>query len=155
MNKIKKTKLSYIVEIPKIKDEGYLCFAEEFNHVPFEMKRFYYIFNVDIEAVRGRHAHKKTKQMLFCIQGKVTIILDNGYKREKITLTNPNHGIFLDTMMWHDMINFEKETVLLIIASEFYDEKDYIRDYDVFRSLVQKKQMTHVLSLKKMIGGIA
>ena len=73
-----KTKLSHIIEVPKIEDEGYLCFMEENNHIPFTIKRIYYIFDVIKNAVRGRHAHIKTKQVLFCIKGSITIFLDSG-----------------------------------------------------------------------------
>lgn len=131
MNTIK-TKLSHIIEIPKIKDEGYLCFFEGNNHIPFPIKRIYYIFDVIKNAVRGKHAHKKTKQVLFCIRGSITIVLDNGKDKEAITLNKPNQGIFLDTMMWHEMVAFKEGTVLLVVASDVYKEEDYIRDYKTY-----------------------
>lgn len=132
MNKTIKTKLSYIIEVPKIRDEGYLCFVEENNHLPFSIKRIYYIFDVIKNAVRGKHAHKKTKQVIFCINGSITIILDNGKDKEAITLNKPNQGVFLDTMMWHEMVGFKEGTVLLVVASDLYKEEDYIRDYRAF-----------------------
>lgn len=137
--RITKTKLSYIIEVPKIKDEGYLSFMEERNHIPFSIKRIYYIFDVIKNAVRGKHAHKKTKQVLFCIRGSITIILDNGQDKESITLNKPNEGIFLDTMMWHEMVAFKKGTVLLVIASDIYKPEDYIRDYREFLELTSEK----------------
>lgn len=127
-----KTKLSYIIEIPKIRDEGFLCFMEGDNHIPFPLKRIYYIFDVTKNAVRGKHAHKKTKQVLFCIRGSITIILDNGKEKEAITLNKPNQGIFLGTMMWHEMVGFKEGTVLLVVASDIYKEKDYIRNYKTY-----------------------
>lgn len=136
MNLIK-TKLSTIIEIPKIRDEGFLCFAEEKNHIPFSIKRFYYIYDVENNAVRGRHAHKETQQVLFCINSSIKIILDNGKEKEEVILNKPNQGIFLDKMMWHDMVDFKKDTILLVIASDIYNENDYIRDYDNFISLLQ------------------
>lgn len=129
MKNILKTKLSYIIEIPKIEDEGYLCFMEENNHTPFSIKRIYYIFDVFKNAVRGKHAHKTTKQVLFCIQGSITIVLDNGKDKEAITLNKPNQGLFLDKMMWHEMVAFKEGTVLLVVASDIYKPEDYIRDY--------------------------
>lgn len=135
---MKKTKLSHIIEIPKIRDEGFLCFAEEQKHIPFPIKRFYYIFDVDAGAIRGKHAHKETRQILFCLQGSIKIILDNGKEKEEIILTEPNQGIFLDKMMWHDMVDFEADTILLVVASDYYKESDYIRDYDSFISLTKK-----------------
>ena len=129
MKNIIKTKLSYIIEIPKIEDEGYLCFMEGNNHIPFSIKRVYYILDVIKNAVRGRHTHKKTKQVIFCIRGSITIILDNGKDKEAITLNKPNQGLFLDAMMWHEMVAFKEGTVLLIVASDKYKEDDYIRNY--------------------------
>lgn len=127
-----KTKLSYIIEIPKIQDEGYLCFMEENNHIPFSIKRIYYIFDVIKNAVRGKHTHKETKQVIFCLRGSITIILDNGRDKEAITLNKPHQGLFLDSMMWHEMVAFKKDTILLVIASDIYKENDYIRSYKTY-----------------------
>lgn len=134
---MQKTRLSRIIEIPKIRDEGFLCFAESEKHIPFPIKRFYYIFDVDDGAIRGKHAHKETQQILFCLRGKIKIILDNGKEKEEVILTEPNQGIFLDKMMWHDMVDFQKDTLLLIVASDFYNESDYIRDYNDFILLIK------------------
>lgn len=139
MKKIIKTKLSYIIDVPKIVDEGYLCFMEGDNHIPFQMKRIYYIFDVIKNAVRGRHAHINTQQVLFCIKGSITIILDNGTDKEAITLNNPNHGIFLDKMMWHEMVAFAEDTILLVVASDYFAESDYIRDYKKFLEATEGK----------------
>src|SRR3989344_686063 len=132
MKKIIPTKLSHIIEIPKIEDEGFLCFMEEGNQIPFKIKRIYYIHDAFDYAIRGKHAHKKNKQILFCIKGSITIKLDNGNEKEFIKLSESNKGIYLDTMMWHEMLDFNKDTVLLVLASEKFDENDYIRDYQVY-----------------------
>ena len=132
MNNIIKTKLSHIIEVPKILDEGYLCFLEGRRHIPFAIKRVYYIFDVIKNAVRGKHAHKKTKQVIFCIRGSITVILDNGKDKEAITLNKPNQGIFLDTLMWHEIVAFKEGTVLLVVASDLFREEDYIRDYRTY-----------------------
>ncbi len=129
---IQRTKLSQIITIPEIIDEGYVSVMEGGTHIPFAIKRIYYIHDVIQNAVRGKHAHKKTKQVLFCIQGSITIILDNGHDKEAITLNKPNQGIYLDTMMWHEMVAFKKGTILLVVASEMFDEADYIRNYTEF-----------------------
>lgn len=105
---------------------------EENTHIPFPMARIYYIFDVIKNAVRGKHAHRKTKQILFCIRGSITIVLDNGKDKEAITLNKAHQGLYLDTMMWHEMVAFKEGTVLLVIASEKFEEADYIRDYREF-----------------------
>jgi dTDP-4-dehydrorhamnose 3,5-epimerase-like enzyme len=138
-HKMRKTRLSYMITLPKIEDEGFLCFAEGNNHLPFSVKRFYYIADVVEGAKRGFHAHHETRQVLFCIKGSITIVLDNGQEREKVILDQSNKGIFLDKMMWHEMEDFTEDTVLLVAASEYYDEKDYIRDYKKFSTLASKK----------------
>lgn len=132
MTPIHNTKLSHIIEIPKIADEGSLSFMEGKNHIPFELKRIYYIYDVFKNAVRGRHAHRELQQVLFCIRGSITVVLDNGTDKEAITLNKPNQGLFLDTYMWHEMVAFKEGTVLLVVASDVYKESDYIRDYQTF-----------------------
>ncbi len=132
MRKIKPTQLSYIIEVPRLYDEAFLCFMQENDHIPFPMKRIYFISNVENKAIRGKHAHKVTKQILFCIQGKVKIILDNGIAKEEVILNKPNQGLYLDTMMWHEMVDFSKDSILLVLASEVYIESDYIRNYQKF-----------------------
>lgn len=132
MKKTQLTKLSYLIDIPLILDESQLMFAEMKRHIPFPMKRFYVISNVDRNAIRGLHAHRKLQQVLFCIQGSITFVLDNGYEREEIKLDKPNVGIFIDNWMWREMKNFTPDAVLLVLASDYYKESDYIRNYDQF-----------------------
>lgn len=143
MYNIKQTKLSYIIKIPRIADEAYLCFAEGRRQIPFKIKRFYFIYDVENNAVRGKHAHKKTVQMIFCLKGKVQLILDNGIEKENIILKKPSHGLLVNKMIWHDMAKFEKDTILLVVASEYFDEADYIRNYDQFQQIAmgQKKNL--------------
>ena len=135
--KTRQTKLSNIVETQYISDEAGLCIVEGQKAVPFDIKRVYYIFNVDNKAIRGKHAHKKTKQTLFCIRGSVKVTLDNGREREVIHLDKPNEGIYLDTLMWHEMHDFSKDAVLVVFASEYFEETDYIRNYDEFISYIK------------------
>lgn len=135
----KSTKLIRIIKIPKIYDDGYLCIAQTPDNVPFNIKRVYYIFDAKKDLPRGKHAHKKNKQILFCIQGKVRMHLDNGKKKEEIVLSNPEDGILLDKMVWHEMLDMDEKTILLVLASENFDAKDYIRDYKEFLSLVSFK----------------
>ncbi len=134
---IKKTVLSYIASGQHIVDEASLCILEENKAIPFPIKRVYYIFQTDPGAIRGKHAHKKTQQMLFCIQGSITVILDNGFQREEVRLDKPNEGIFLDVLMWHEMKDFTPDTILLVFASDYYKESDYIRSYNEFINYIK------------------
>lgn len=127
-----------LIEIPEIIDDCFLYFAQRPDHIPFLIKRVYYILKTDPKKVRGFHAHKKTRQVLFCIQGKVKIILDNGKVKESIILDKPNKGLLIDKMVWHEMHDFKKETILLVIASHIFEPKDYIRDYGKFKKKAAK-----------------
>lgn len=96
----------------------------------------------DTELPRGFHAHLKTKQVLFCLQGSIKILLDDGRNKDEITLSDPSTGIFLDKMIWHEMHKFKKNTILLILASALFDAKDYIRDYKSFIKIKKIKFRT-------------
>lgn len=132
-------KLIQLIQVPKIFDDCYLCFAQRLDHIPFPIKRVYYIFEASTKLPRGLHAHKKTKQVLFCIQRSVKITMDDGRKRGSIILNQPDIGVFIDKMVWHEMRGFKKDTVLLILASTLFDQNDYIRDYDEFKKIKQGK----------------
>ncbi len=125
-------KLIQIIKIPKIYDDAFLCFAQTPEQIPFNIKRIYYIFGAKPDLARGQHAHKTNRQILFCLQGKVRMILDDGEKREEKVLTNPEEGILLEKMVWHEMLDMDEKTILLVLASEKFDAGDYIRDYKVF-----------------------
>ncbi len=135
---IKKHTLINLVKIPKIIDNCFLLFVQNPTHVPFSIKRIFYILNADTKLKRGFHAHKKTKQILFCIQGSVRIVVDNGKKRKEIILNKPDVGIFFDKMVWHEMHDFKKNTIIIVLNSRVFEAKDYIRDYDRFCKLATK-----------------
>lgn len=129
---MKKRELIKIVKIPKINDDCQLYFLQYPDQVPFKIQRVYYIKGADINLPRGYHAHKNTRQLFFCIQGEVTLTLDNGKKRERVTLKHAESGVLLDSMIWHEMSQFRTNTIILVLASRVYDSKDYIRDYSEF-----------------------
>lgn len=109
--------------------------------VPFEIKRTYFIFDTTPGVVRGNHAHHRNRQMLICVIGACTICceLPNGTK-STYRLDCPNKGLLIEGMVWHDMREFSKDAVLLVLASEHYDETDYVRSYDDFKSICQDSQ---------------
>lgn len=124
-------KLVKLIKAPILETDGVLIQLQS-PDVPFKIKRVYYIKGVSVGAVRGAHTHKKTVQILFCINGSIVIALDNGSKKEKVFLNKPNEGVLLEPGVWHEMQEFKKDTILLVLASEKYEPKDYIRNYDDF-----------------------
>ena len=121
-------------------DRGSLVALEENNNVPFEIKRLYYIFNTKQGVARGFHAHKQLKQLAVCVSGSCRIILDNGKQKEEIVLDNPETGLIIEDLTWREMHDFSADCVLLVLANDFYDEADYIRDYDEFLEEVNNEK---------------
>ncbi len=117
-------------------DRGSLVALEAEKTVPFEIKRVYYIFGTQQGVARGFHAHHNLKQVAVCVTGKCRMILDDGKNREEAWLDSPIKGMPIDPMVWHEMHDFSEDCVLLVLASEHYDEADYIRDYDAFIKIV-------------------
>ncbi|WP_340609351.1 sugar 3,4-ketoisomerase [Xenorhabdus bharatensis] len=113
-------------------DRGQLISLEGNKNIPFEIKRVYYIFNTKAGVARGFHAHKELKQILISISGSCRIVLDNGNKKEDIVLDNAQKGIFIDSFIWREMHDFSPDCVLMVLASEYYNEEDYIRNYNEF-----------------------
>lgn len=100
--------------------------------VPFDIKRVYYIYRTAEGVSRGYHAHKNLKQVAICVSGKCKMILDSGHNREEVWLDTPTKGLLIESMIWREMHEFSDDCVLLVLASEHYDESDYIRDYQEF-----------------------
>lgn len=117
-------------------DRGMLVALEEGKEIPFQVKRVYYMYNTLENVVRGKHAHKNLKQILFCVNGGCKVSLDNGKEKEVVLLDQPCEGLYVDSCMWREMYDFKPGTVLMVLASELYDESDYIRDYNEFLKYV-------------------
>lgn len=124
-----------IIELPKITDpRGNLTFIESMRHIPFEMKRIFYLYDVPTGEDRGAHAHKALHQFLICLSGSFDVSLADGYASKVVHLNRPWKGLHIPPMIWASEINFDPGSVCLVIASDFYDEADYIRNYDQFMS---------------------
>lgn len=108
---------------------GKLVALEKGADFPFEIKRVYYIWGTDKDVVRGRHAHRKLEQMIICLSGSCDFILDDGAKRETVHLNNPAQGLYIRHNIWREFTNFSPDCVVMVLASEPYDEADYIRNY--------------------------
>jgi dTDP-4-dehydrorhamnose 3,5-epimerase-like enzyme len=121
------------IDFPLLGDErGSLISLEANKQIPFAIKRVYYIYGTQADVARGFHAHKQLKQVAVCVSGKCRMILDDGVKREELWLDSPDKGLLIGDLVWREMHDFSADCVLLVLASEHYDESDYIRDYDDF-----------------------
>ena len=121
-----------LIDLPSLGDQrGGLVAIESNQSIPFEIKRLYYIFNTTNQS-RGFHAHIDLKQVAVCVKGSCRFILDNGHAREEVTLNSPTQGLYIEALTWREMHDFSEDCVLLVLASEHYDENDYIRDYQDF-----------------------
>ena len=131
-----------LIKIPLISDlRGDLSFAQINDHLPFTPKRYFIVYNVQNKEIRGEHAHKKLSQFLVCIVGNCSVMLDDGLNnREEYLLDNPGLGLLIPPLVWGVQYKYSQDAVLLVLASETYDESDYIRDYDQFLATVKNKE---------------
>lgn len=132
-----------IINLPKISDRrGNLTFIEGNRHVPFEIKRVYYLYDVPSgESRGGGHAHKRLHQFIIAVSGSFDVILDDGFERMRYHLNRPYYGLYIPPMIWRELDNFSSGAVCLVLASEFYDEDDYIRDYESFKKMAREKRL--------------
>jgi len=113
-------------------DRGDLVSLEGNKEIPFDIKRVYYLFGTEPCVSRGFHAHKNLKQVAICVKGSCIFTLDDGNVREEVVLNSPLKGLYIDSMKWREMHDFSDDCVLMVLADNFYDEVDYIRDYEFF-----------------------
>ena len=125
-------------------DRGNLVVAEYEKEIPFVVKRIYYIYGVSDDKRRGFHSHKELKQVYIAISGSLKVMLDDGKKQEIVTLNNPAKGLYIGHNVWREIYDFSNDAILLVLASEKYSEKDYIRNHDEFLlSLKENKWKYH------------
>ena len=121
-------------------DRGMLIALEEFKDIPFEIKRVYYMYDTKAGVRRGFHAHRSLEQILVCIHGSCKVQLDNGIEKKIVALERPYEGLYISNDICREMFDFSPEAVLMVLASDYYKEEDYIRDYEEFLMLVQSKE---------------
>lgn len=127
------------ISLPIISDpRGDLTFVEGGRHVPFDIKRVYFLYNVPVDSERGGHAHRELEQVIFALSGSFRITLDDGHQRTEHWLRNPREGLHVSRLIWREMDAFSQGAVCMVLASHFYDEADYIRDYGQFRASVRE-----------------
>lgn len=127
-----------IVELPKIADpRGNLTFLEGQRHVPFAIERVYYLYDVPGGGERGGHAHVELHQLIIAMSGSFDVVLDDGFRKQRFHLNRSYYGLYVCPMIWRELDNFSSGSVCLVLASNRYDEADYIRDYENFTKRVR------------------
>ncbi len=122
-----------IIDLPRINDaRGNLTVVENNRHIPFEIKRVYYLYDVPGGSSRAAHGHKKLQQLMIAMSGSFDVTLDDGHEKKRFHMNRSYYGLFIPPMMWRDLDNFSSNAVCLVLASELYDEGDYYRHYDEF-----------------------
>ncbi|BCN32528.1 sugar 3,4-ketoisomerase [Anaeromicropila herbilytica] len=121
-------------------ERGQLIALEEYKDIPFEIKRVYYMYDTKDGVRRGYHAHKSLEQILVCINGTCKILLDNGNEKKVVTLESRCEGLYIPNNMWREMYDFSEDAVLMVLASNYYNEEDYIRNYDQFLDFISENE---------------
>lgn len=122
-----------IIDLPKIHDpRGNLTFVEGGVHIPFDIRRVYYLYDVPGGSERGGHAHKQLHQLIVAMSGSFDIVLDDGYAKKRVHLNRSYSGLYVCPMIWRELDNFSSGAVCMVLASNRYDEDDYYRDYEQF-----------------------
>jgi hypothetical protein len=129
-----------LLNLPKIYDvRGNLTFIENQKHIPFEVRRVFYLYDVPAGETRAGHALKNCQQFIIAVSGSFDVIVDNGKKKSKFTLNRPYIGLFLPALCWRELENFSSGSVCLVLASELYNENEYIYNYEDFQNMVRGK----------------
>ena len=123
-----------LIYLPKVDDvRGNLTFIEEKEHIPFPIRRVYYLYDVPGGESRGGHAHKDLEQFIIAANGSFDVLLDDGENKERYHLNRSYYGLYIPNMVWRELDNFSSGSVCLVLASNLFDEEDYIRNYDNFK----------------------
>lgn len=136
MNFMKRIEKPQIIELPKFTDpRGNLSFVEQLNHIPFEIKRTYWIYDVPGGEARGGHAFRKNEEFIVALSGAFDVIVDDGSQKKKFTLNRSYYGLYVPSGLWREMENFSTNSLALEFGSIHYDVNDYIRNYDEYLKL--------------------
>jgi dTDP-4-dehydrorhamnose 3,5-epimerase-like enzyme len=129
-----------IMAIPVVTDSrGSLSYAQMGDQLPFEVRRYFLLFNVPAGAIRGAHAHKELEQYIVCVHGSCRVIVDDGVHRDELQLSSPDRGVYLSPLLWTTVVPDSNDTAVIVLASAEYDHDDYIRDYDEFLAVTSAR----------------
>ena len=130
-----------VVQLPKVTDQrGNLTFVESARHLPFEFKRIFYVYDVPTGTDRGAHAHKSSHEFVVCLSGSFDVMLDDGFHKKTVHMNRPWLGLHIPPLIWAAEVNFDPGSLYLVLASDYYDKEDYIRDYSDFLQRVGGSQ---------------
>ena len=139
MTDTKNTGSVRMMDLPQIHDpRGDLTFIEGGNHIPFDIARVYYLYNVPVDAERGGHAHRELQQVVFALSGSFRMKIDDGHQKSEFWLRDPRRGLFIDRLIWREMDAFSQGAVCMVLASKPYEEADYYREYGDFLNAVSE-----------------
>lgn len=131
--------MPHIINLPKIEDErGNLTFIEEENHIPFKIKRVYWIYDVPGGQKRGGHAFKEQQEFIIALSGSFDVVVDNGAEQQIFSLNRSYYGLYIPNGLWREMNNFSTNSLALVLSSTEFSEDDYIRDYQTYLKWIQK-----------------
>jgi len=126
----------FIINLPKIEDvRGNLSFLEDGEHIPFEIKRTYWIYDVPGGQIRGGHAFKVQKELIIALSGSFDVIVDDGQEKKTFSLNRSYYGLYVPPTLWREMVNFSTNSLALVVSSTSYSEEDYIREYQDFKKI--------------------
>lgn len=128
-----------IIHLPKVHNKaGNISYVENNKHIPFSIKRIYYLYDIPGGESRGAHAHKKLEQLIIAATGSFDVTIDDGLCKKTVSLNQSYIGLYINSGIWRDLSNFSSGAICLVLASEPYDEQDYIRDYNEFKIYKQR-----------------
>ena len=131
--------MPHIINLPKIEDErGNLTFIEEENHIPFKIKRVYWIYDVPGGQKRGGHAFKEQQEFIVALSGSFDVVIDDGKQKQTFSLNRSYYGLYIPNGLWREMNNFSTNSLALVLSSTEFSENDYIRDYQIYLKWIQK-----------------
>lgn len=131
--------MPHIIKLPKIEDErGNLTFIEEENHIPFKIKRVYWIYDVPGGQKRGGHAFKEQQEFIVALSGSFDVVIDDGKQKQTFSLNRSYYGLYIPSGLWREMNNFSTNSLALVLSSTEFSEDDYIRDYQTYLKWIQK-----------------